>query len=559
MNETNFEPFDCPNCGETLSSKSTMCRYCGSGISREHFCECRFCGEMVRINAVLCRFCKSNLRDRKPQAEHTPLIESIKYRSTQLFTRGDLERLCLVEDEPMDILDIRCQIGQSGTEAIVSLEPHSGLSVNLPVINERAYAILAQLQKDYPDRGVNDANCISLGYADCMVEKFSAEVGEAQDKIREEIRKNVDADPAPLTLSEKEILYRICLDEVLGFGPLGPLLRDPCIGNIYVNSFDSLYVEHNGQIKKTTLAFQNEAHLRQTIDKITNPMMGLKLSRSSPIINLRLPNGARVNATMTAEGATLTVRCFGLASRTLAQLVVMGALNLSIAEVLKACVKARINMIICGPPGSGKNMLMNALAHFISERERLIVVENNKGFQFHHSQWIGLERSPSFAQISVSMLIDAAMQMCPDRLVVNELHAEESVALLEAMLVRLNGTMTTMFANSTSDCLNRLETMLLVSKTGMTSVAARKLIANTMQLIVQIDRLTDGTRRITEIAEIKAMENDEIKLSPIFHLENDGRDSRGFLNCYYVSSGDRPKFLGQMERESVPFKLEWLR
>jgi len=388
---------------------------------------------------------------------------------------------------------------------------------------------------------------------------------DTQAQVRARIREIVNSDPAPLTMMEKGILLQNVLDEVFGFGPLGPLLRDPSVGDICVNSISAIYVERHGRLEKTAVVFENDRHLRQTIDKIIQPL-GRRLDENSPMVDARLPNGSRVNATIppvSIDGPTITIRCFGTSIMSLGQLCEKGSMSVQMAEVLKACVKGRINLIISGGTGSGKTTLLNALSAHINPRERIITIEDAAELRLQHEHWVRMETRPpnteGRGQITQRMLVINCLRMRPDRIILGECRGEEAFDMLQAMNTGHSGSMTTIHSNNPRDCTKRLENMILMCGMEMPQKAARELIASAIQLIVQISRLEDGTRRVTEIAEITGMEGDTIAISSMFVLEREGRDARGFFKCRHMGSGLPPKFLEQLEQEAVPFKLEWLR
>jgi pilus assembly protein CpaF len=420
-------------------------------------------------------------------------------------------------------------------------------SANQQLIREREKFIIEQLRRELDTSRLTNIS------------------EDTQAQVRARIREIVNSDPAPLTMMEKGILLQNVLDEVFGFGPLGPLLRDPSVGDICVNSIGSIYVERHGRLEKTNVVFENDRHLRQTIDKIIQPL-GRRLDENSPMVDARLPNGSRVNATIppvTIDGPTITIRCFGTSVMSLGQLVEKGAMSVQMAEVLKACVKGRINLIISGGTGSGKTTLLNALSSHINPRERIITIEDAAELRLQHEHWVRMETRPpnteGKGQITQRMLVINCLRMRPDRIILGECRGEEAFDMLQAMNTGHSGSMTTIHANNPRDCTKRLENMILMSGLEMPQKAARELIASAIQVIVQIKRLEDGTRRCTEISEITGMEGDTIAISSMFTLEREGRDPRGFFKCRHVGSGLPPKFLEQLEQEAVPFKLEWLR
>ena len=434
------------------------------------------------------------------------------------------------------------------SEEPVDIGGDSGkFSANQQLIREREKFIIDQLRRELDTSRLTNIS------------------EDTQAQVRARIREIVNSDPAPLTMMEKGILLQNVLDEVFGFGPLGPLLRDPSVGDICVNSVTSIFVERHGRLEKTNVVFENDRHLRQTIDKIIQPL-GRRLDDNSPMVDARLPNGSRVNATIppvTIDGPTLTIRCFGTTIMSLGQLVEKGAMSVQMAEVCKACVKGRINLIISGGTGSGKTTLLNALSAHINPRERIITIEDAAELRLQHEHWVRMETRPpnteGRGQITQRMLVINCLRMRPDRIILGECRGEEAFDMLQAMNTGHDGSMTTIHANNPRDCTKRLENMILMSGVEMPQKAARELIASAIQVIVQIRRLEDGTRRCTEIAEITGMEGDTIAISTLFTLEREGRDPRGFFKCRHVGSGLPPKFLEKLEQEAVPFKLEWLR
>lgn len=460
--------------------------------------------------------------------------------SSQGPSKADIERI--------DAKDDMSQYGHGASEAAtMSGDASNKFAANQQLIREREKLIIDQLRRELDTSRLTNIS------------------EDTQAQVRARIREIVNSDPAPLTMMEKGILLQNVLDEVFGFGPLGPLLRDPSVGDICVNGIANIYVERHGRLEKTSVVFENDRHLRQTIDKIIQPI-GRRLDDNSPMVDARLPNGSRVNATIppvSIDGPTITIRCFGTHIMSLGQLVEKGALSVQMAEVMKACVKGRLNLIISGGTGSGKTTLLNALSAHINPRERIITIEDAAELRLQHDHWVRMETRPANTegkgQITQRMIVINTLRMRPDRIILGECRGEEAFDMLQAMNTGHGGSMTTIHANTPRDCTKRLENMILMSGVEMPAKAARELIASAIQVIIQIRRLEDGTRRVTEIAEINGMEGDTIAISTMFHLEREGRDPRGFFKCRHVGSGLPPKFLEQLEQEAVPFKLEWLR
>ncbi len=407
-------------------------------------------------------------------------------------SKADIERIDRRDDYEQSVHDPNAQDA-------------SKFQANLALIREREKLIIDQLRRELDTSRLTQIS------------------EDTQAQVRARIREIVNSDPAPLTMMEKGILLQNVLDEIFGFGPLGPLLRDPSIGDICVNSPTMIYVERHGRLEKTTVQFENDRHLRQTIDKIIQPL-GRRLDDNSPMVDARLPNGSRVNATIppvSIDGATVTIRCFGTTIMSLGQLVEKGAMSLQMAEVLKTCVKARINIIISGGTGSGKTTLLNALSAHINPRERIITIEDAAELRLQHEHWVRMETRPpnieGKGQITQRQLVINTLRMRPDRIIMGECRGEEAFDMLQAMNTGHSGSMTTIHANSPRDCTKRLENMILMGGMDMPAKAARELIASAIQLIIQIRRLEDGTRRVTEVSEITGMEGDIIAISTLFH------------------------------------------
>ncbi|MBX9771854.1 MAG: CpaF family protein, partial [Candidatus Obscuribacterales bacterium] len=338
---------------------------------------------------------------------------------TQQPTRADIERI----DRSEDAFTGQVQEAAPAADAKVS--------ANQALIREREKVIIDQLRRELDTSRLTQIS------------------EDTQAQVRNRIREMVNSDPAPLTMMEKGNLLQNVLDEVFGFGPLGPLLRDPGVGDICVNGPFSVYVERHGKLEKTPIVFENERHLRQTIDKIIQPL-GRRLDDSSPMVDARLPNGSRVNATIppvSIDGPTLTIRCFGTTIMSLGQLVEKGAMSVQMAEVLKATVKGRINTIISGGTGSGKTTLLNALSAHIGHRERIITIEDAAELRLQHDHWVRMETRPPNVEgkgmITQRMLVINALRMRPDRIILGECRGEEAFDMLQAMNTGHGGSMTT--------------------------------------------------------------------------------------------------------------------
>lgn len=470
----------CPNCAELICKDAILCRFCETGFSELHFYPCPSCTESIRKEATVCRFCRTKLHKSKyPQEE--PIIRH--YQGT----------------------------------AVLSENITAKFSANKELIREREKFVIEQLTKEFDVTELTNLNA------------------DAQSQFRARIREIVNSDPAPLTMMEKGILLQNVLDEVFGFGPLGPLLRDPSVGDICVNGINNIYVERHGRLEKANIFFEDAKHLRQTMDKVVRSV-GKRLDDNSPMVRARLPNGSHINATIppiTLDGPTLTIRSFGPNNLSLGQLVEKGTMSIQMAEVLKSCVKARVNLIISGGVNCGKTTLLNALCGHINPQERIITIENQAELRLQHDDWVRMETQPATAnkaQITQDMLTDSALWMRPDRIIYGSCTGIEVLAILQAINTGLSGFMTTVHANDPQDCIKRLENMILIHK-ETPLIAIRELIASTIQVIVQIQRLEDGSIRITEISEIVGIENDIIAMTNLFRLEKKDVMPVAFLNA----------------------------
>ncbi len=515
----------CPNCAELINAAAILCRFCNSGISTEYFSKCNACSELIRKDAKVCRYCKAE-NENADNAQASSYAGSSKHpNKVYSFSKEDLARLDSFDGKEPEKSNDKVEDAES-----------KPFKANMSLIREREKVILALLQKNFAN-----------------IEEITEEL---QNKVRAEIRELVNKDEAPLTMMEKGVLLQNILDEVFGFGPLGPLLRDPTVGDIFVNAYDQVFVERHGEIIKTGVTFENKAHLRQTIDKITIPM-GLRFDESNPIVDARLPNGSRVNATMSADGPTLTITCFSWVLRNLSDWVEREQMSMPMAKLLKACVQGRVNIAICGPGGSGKSSLLNTLIKFVGEKERIISIQRKAELRIQQENWVKLETKigntdgsdgPSYRK-----LVQAALLMRPDRLVVAEIRGEESFDFLDAMHAGLYGSLCTLNANSAKDCVERLKTMLLMSGQNLDSETAQRLIANSIQLIVFIAKLSDGSRRIAEICEIRGLENSEVKLNTLFKLEKVVSSGATTFSFQTPQTALPPNFIQQINGEGIEF------
>ena len=352
-------------------------------------------------------------------------------------------------------------------------------------------------------------------FAGVTTEEFSTRVLEA---VKEELA----ADPTPLTREERKQLIADIADEALGFGPLEPLLRDVSVTEIMVNGIDCIFVERGGVIEEARAAFVDEAHLRRIIDKIVS-QVGRRIDEASPMVDARLPDGSRVNAVippLSLKGPALTIRKFARDAFTLDDLVGLKTLTLEAAHFLSACVRGKLNMLIAGGTGTGKTTLLNALSASIPATERIITIEDAAELQLQQRHVITLEARPANiegrGEVRIRDLVRNALRMRPDRIVVGEVRGAETLDMLQAMNTGHEGSLTTIHANSPRDALTRLETLVLTAGVEFPLRAIREQIASAFDVLVDIARLADGTRRVTQITEVVGLEGEDFVLQDLF-------------------------------------------
>ena len=500
-----------------------MCRFCQTGISPEHFHACPFCAEMIRKNASFCRYCKANVSQRRSAPEVKQQAQDKQEQPPEVKQEEQFEPFQLAIAETDD-------------------NTPASFKANTKLIRQREKIIIAELSKEFKSGVVDD---------------------ETQEQIRALIRKKVTEDIAPLTMMEKGILLQNVLDEIFGFGPLGPLLRDPTVKDIYVNAHDEIFVVRKDELMKTTVEFENTAHLKQTIDKIVVPL-GYQFDESHPIVDLRLPNLARVNITMSTKGPTLSIRFYGIPRIYFPELVSRGTLSQAMSEFLEACVKARVNILIGGPNQSGKSSLLGALLNSTDKDERIITIENEAELNLNRQEnVIQLLSSPGNAttgkgEITLAKLVGSAKQMLPGRVAMGELTADGTAELLDLMHTDIDGVMTTVKSNSSTHSLDRLEIFLLQGKNKLSSEAAKHLIASSVQLVITLKRYEDGIRRISEIAELKSLKGEHFILNPLFSFEQKMRIGDGPIKGKFVPGGKLPGFHQKFSDMNVHFNPEWM-
>ncbi|MDD2371734.1 MAG: CpaF family protein [Firmicutes bacterium] len=351
---------------------------------------------------------------------------------------------------------------------------------------------------------------------------------------------------------DKQKIAKLVLDEIIAFGPITSLLEDPTITEVMVNGYNSIYIERLGKIEKTDKVFRNNQHVLHTIDKIVAPI-GRRVDESSPMVDARLPDGSRVNIIippLAIKGPTITIRKFSTDPYGLEDLITFGSLNMSMAKFLRSCVRGRLNIIVSGGTGSGKTTLMNVISGFISHDERIVTIEDAAEMQLQQDHVVTLESRTANIEgkgrITIRDLVVNSLRMRPDRIIVGEVRSGEALDMLQAMNTGHDGSITTVHSNSPRDALSRIETMVLMAGMDLPSRAIREQISSALDLIIQISRFNDGTRKITKITEVIGMENDTITLQDIFRYNQEGFDETNKVIGHYLPTGIVPSFMEKL-------------
>jgi pilus assembly protein CpaF len=367
----------------------------------------------------------------------------------------------------------------------------------------------------------------------------------------------------PLSGRERERLSLEVLDEVFGLGPLEPLLQDPTINDILVNGPKQVYVERSGILEESNIMFKDNAHLMNIIDKIVSGV-GRRVDESSPMVDARLADGSRVNVIippLAIDGPHLSIRRFGHIPISEDDLIKNQTLTQPMLELLRGAVKARLNIVISGGTGAGKTTLLNVLSGYISEKERIVTVEDSAELQMKQRHCVRLETRPSNIEgkgaVMQRQLVINCLRMRPDRIVVGEVRGEEALDMLQAMNTGHDGSLTTVHANNPRDAIARIETMAMMANLNLPEKAVRRQIASAIQLIVQISRFNDGTRRVTHLSEITGMEEDIVSMQDVFVFEKQGVSPDGHVLGSFTATGIRPKFAERLKASGINVPGSW--
>jgi pilus assembly protein CpaF len=387
-----------------------------------------------------------------------------------------------------------------------------------------------------------------------LIQKLNLE--RLTEANREDVRREVGlileslvvGEATPMNLQERERLSQEVLDEVFGLGPLEPLLADPTISDILVNTHRRVYIERRGVLELTAVQFRDDVHLMGIIDRIVSAV-GRRVDESSPMVDARLADGSRVNAIippLAVDGPCLSIRRFGRDRLTADDLVAKNTLTAPMLELLQGCVKARLNVLISGGTGAGKTTFLNVLSSFISDRERIVTVEDAAELQLNQDHVVRLETRPPNIEgkgaVQQRQLVINCLRMRPDRIIVGEVRGEEALDMLQAMNTGHDGSLTTIHANTPRDALARLETMVAMSNLSISGSAMRRQISSALDLVIQVSRLSDGTRKVLNLAEVTGMEGDVVTMQDLFVFRKKGIRENGEVLGDFVATGIRPRF-----------------
>jgi pilus assembly protein CpaF len=417
----------------------------------------------------------------------------------------------------------------------------------------------------------SDMNALKVTIHRNLIQKINLDRMQNMDRemVRRDLTRTIESlvsgETMPMSMVEREQLTQELLDEVFGLGPLEPLLKDSSISDILVNSYRDVFVERHGKLERTNAQFRDEAHLRLIIDRIVSAV-GRRVDDSSPMVDARLADGSRVNAIvapLTLDGSCLSIRRFGRDRLTAENLITNKSLTPNMLQFLEGCVRARLNILISGGTGSGKTTMLNVLSSYISNRERIITIEDAAELQLRQEHVVRLETRPPNIEgqgaVRQRQLVINSLRMRPDRIVLGEVRGEEAIDMLQAMNTGHDGSLTTIHANTARDALSRLETMAAMSGLNLPEKAIRQQSASAINIIVQISRLSDGTRKVMSISEITGMEGDVVTIQEVFSFKKSGIGDNGTVLGEFLPSGIRPRCTEQLLTAGIPLPTSMFR
>jgi pilus assembly protein CpaF len=404
-----------------------------------------------------------------------------------------------------------------------------------------------------------------LGYLVQNIDQKLLEKGDEamlRRRVEELVEEKLRAEKLPYSRQIRNRLVSDMADEILGFGPIEPLLRDPTVTEVMINRPDQVYCERFGKLELTDIQFRDLEHIRHVIDKIVTPL-GRRVDESSPMVDARLPDGSRVNAIippLSLNGPVLTIRKFAVDPYTVEDLIGFGTITQGMAAFLAACVKIKLNVLVSGGSGAGKTTLLNVLSSFIPEGERIVTVEDAAELKLHQPHVVRLESRPpnieGKGEIKIRDLVRNCLRMRPDRIIVGEVRGGEALDMLQAMNTGHEGSISTIHSNSPRDALSRMETMVMMSGMDLPSRAIREQVAAAIHLIVQISRLSDGSRRVVSVSEVQGMEGNVVVLQDLFTFQQKGVGEGGKVLGTMQATGMVPKFLEKFNAAGVHLPAE---
>jgi len=414
----------------------------------------------------------------------------------------------------------------------------------------------------------NDFNALKSAIHRKLLQKLNLEklTQLDRDAVKGELVQIIEGlvvgESTPMSLRERDRLTQEVLDEVFGLGPLEPLLKDPKISDILVNTHQNVYIERHGLLERTGIKFRDDAHLMVIIDRIVSAV-GRRVDESSPMVDARLSDGSRVNAIippLAIDGPILSIRRFGREHLTGDDMLRNRSVTPQMLELLAGCVRARLNVLISGGTGAGKTTLLNVLSSFIPNKERIVTIEDAAELQLRQEHVVRLETRPANIEgkgaIRQRQLVINSLRMRPDRIIVGEVRGEEALDMLQAMNTGHDGSLTTIHANAPRDALTRLETMVAMANLNIPDKAIRRQVASAINVVIQVSRLSDGTRKVTNLAEITGMEGDVVTMQDIFLFKKQGIGEKGEVLGEYLPTGVRPKFAEQLLTSGIRLPME---